>query len=106
MPLSIDRRPTIHPNNNQYSDISGNVRVHGTAKDSFRLIYKRYFKYMAHCRSSRWYGTTLLAGQIITLIFGVAYGNSAIALQILIWATFSYFLTAAFLRLLRLQTDK
>jgi O-antigen/teichoic acid export membrane protein len=44
-------------------------------------------------------GTTLLASQIITLIFGVAYGSSAIALQILIWATVFIFLAAAFARL-------
>ena len=44
-------------------------------------------------------GTTLLASQIITFIFGVPYENSAIALQILIWATVFIFLTAAFLRL-------
>ena len=74
-------------------------RFHGTAKDTFRLIYKRYFKYMAIVAVPIGIGTTLLAGQIITLIFGVAYGNSAIALQILIWATVFIFLEAAFLRL-------
>jgi O-antigen/teichoic acid export membrane protein len=74
-------------------------RFHTTANDSFRLIYKRYFKYMAIVSVPLGIGTTLLAGQIITLIFGVAYGNSAIALQILIWATVFIFLTAAFLRL-------
>ena len=74
-------------------------RFHGTAQDTFRLIYKRYFKYMAIVAVPLGVGTTLLAGQIITLIFGVAYGNSAIALQILIWATVFIFLTAAFLRL-------
>ncbi len=74
-------------------------RFHATANDSFRLIYKRYFKYMAIVSVPLGIGTTLLAGQIITLIFGVAYGNSAIALQILIWATVFIFLTAAFLRL-------
>jgi len=74
-------------------------RLHITAKDTFRLIYKRYFKYMAVVAVPLGIGTTLLAGQIITLIFGVAYSNSAIALQILIWATVFIFLTAAFLRL-------
>lgn len=74
-------------------------RFHATANDSFRLIYKRYFKYMAIVSVPLGIGTTLLAGQIIALIFGVAYGNSAIALQILIWATVFIFLTAAFLRL-------
>jgi O-antigen/teichoic acid export membrane protein len=74
-------------------------RFHVTAQDSFRLIYKRYFKYMAIIAVPLGIGTTLLADQIITLIFGVAYGNSAIALQILIWATVFIFLTAAFLRL-------
>jgi O-antigen/teichoic acid export membrane protein len=74
-------------------------RFHATANDSFRLIYKGYFKYMAIVSVPLGIGTTLLAGQIITLIFGVAYGNSAIALQILIWATVFIFLTAAFLRL-------
>ncbi|HYC20412.1 MAG TPA: flippase [Candidatus Bathyarchaeia archaeon] len=74
-------------------------RFHATANDSYRLIYKRYFKYMAIVSVPLGVGTTLLAGQIITLIFGVAYGNSVIALQILIWATVFIFLTAAFLRL-------
>jgi len=74
-------------------------RFHGTANDAFRLIYKRYFKYMAIVGIPIGVGTTLLASPIITLIFGVAYGNSAIALQILIWATVFIFLTAAFLRL-------
>jgi O-antigen/teichoic acid export membrane protein len=74
-------------------------RFHLTSQDTFRLIYKRYFKYMAIIAVPIGVGTTLLAGQIITLIFGVAYSNSAIALQILIWATVFIFLTAAFLRL-------
>jgi len=74
-------------------------RFHVTSQDTFRLIYKRYFKYMAIIAVPIGVGTTLLAGQIITLIFGVAYSNSAIALQILIWATVFIFLTAAFLRL-------
>jgi len=74
-------------------------RLHGTANDSFRLIYKSYFKYMAIVSVPIGIGTTLLAGQIITLIFGVAYGNSAIALQILIWAAVFIFLSAAFMRL-------
>jgi O-antigen/teichoic acid export membrane protein len=74
-------------------------RFHATANDSFRLIYKRYFKYMAIVSVPLGIGTTLLAGQIITLIFGVSYDNSAIALQILIWATVFIFLAAAFLRL-------
>ena len=46
-------------------------RFHATANDSFRLIYKRYFKYMAIVSVPLGIGTTLLAGQIITLIFGV-----------------------------------
>ena len=74
-------------------------RFHATANDSFRLIYKRYFKYMAIVSVPLGIGTTLLASQIITFIFGVPYENSAIALQILIWATVFIFLTAAFLRL-------
>jgi O-antigen/teichoic acid export membrane protein len=74
-------------------------RFHATANDSFRLIYKRYFKYMAIVSVPIGIGTTLLASQIITLIFGVAYGSSAIALQILIWATVFIFLAAAFARL-------
>jgi len=75
------------------------ARFYGTAKDSFRLIYDRYFKYMAIISVPLGVGTTLLASQIITLIFGVSYDNSAIALQILIWATVFIFLAAAFLRL-------
>ncbi len=74
-------------------------RFHATANDSFRLIYKKYFKYMAIVSVPLGIGTTLLAGQIIALIFGAQYENSAIALQILIWATVFIFLTAAFLRL-------
>jgi O-antigen/teichoic acid export membrane protein len=74
-------------------------RFHGTANDTFRLIYKRYFKYMAIVAVPIGIGTTLLAGQIITLLFGVTYENSTIALQILIWATVFIFLEAAFMRL-------
>ncbi|MGZ4882078.1 MAG: flippase, partial [Halobacteriota archaeon] len=68
-------------------------RFHATANDSFRLIYKKYFKYMAIVSVPLGIGTTLLAGQIIALIFGAQYENSAIALQILIWATVFIFLT-------------
>ena len=71
------------------------------SKDSIRLIYEKYFKYMAILGIPIGVGTTLLADKIILLIFGNQYIPSIIALQILIWSTVLIFLSSAFTILLQ-----
>ncbi|KAF5059609.1 Polysaccharide biosynthesis protein [anaerobic digester metagenome] len=72
-----------------------------TSKDSFKLVYEKYFKYMAMIGIPIGVGTTLLADKIILLIFGSEYAPSIIALQILIWALVISFLSGAFTLLLQ-----
>jgi O-antigen/teichoic acid export membrane protein len=57
-----------------------------TSKDSLRLSFDTYFKYMAILALPLGVGTTLLAGKIILFIYNSQYSNSIIALQILIWS--------------------
>ncbi|MGZ4848262.1 MAG: flippase [Halobacteriota archaeon] len=74
-------------------------RFYVTAESSLRLAYEKYFKYMAIIAAPIGVGITLLATNIILLIYGVAYTNSTLALQILIWSTVFIFLGQAFARL-------
>lgn len=71
-----------------------------SSKDSLRLAYEKYFKYMFVIGIPIGIGTTLLADRIILLIFGAEYSPSVIALQILIWSSVFIFLSGAFARLL------
>lgn len=72
-----------------------------SSKDSLKLIYERYFKYMIIFAIPIGVGTTLLADKIILLIFKEGFTQSIIALQILIWTIVLTFAGAAFVQLLQ-----
>lgn len=71
-----------------------------TSKESLKIAYERYFKYMAILGIPLGFGTTILAGKIIFIVFGSEYSNSIIALQILVWSAVIIFMSGAFARLL------
>lgn len=72
-----------------------------SSKDSLQLINYKYFKYMVLISIPIGFGTTILADQIILLIFGQEYTQSIIALQILIWAMVITFLGSPFSTLIQ-----
>lgn len=76
-------------------------RFYVSSKDSLRLMYEKYFKYMLIIGIPIGFGTTILAEKIILLIFGSGYSQSIIALQILIWTMTFTFAGAAFVQLLQ-----
>jgi O-antigen/teichoic acid export membrane protein len=80
-------------------------RLYGSSTESLKMIVEKYFKYMILIGVPLGVGITLLANQIIILIFGQAFLESAPALQILIWATVFTFGNAAFVQLFQ-STDK
>lgn len=57
-----------------------------SAKDSLVMTYEKSFKFLATLAIPLGISTTLIAGKIIFLLYGVEFANSVIALQILIWA--------------------
>lgn len=67
-----------------------------SSHNSLRLITEKYFKFMLIISIPIGVGTTLLAEKVILLIFGTAYIQSIIILQILIWAMVFTFVYAAF----------
>lgn len=71
-------------------------RLSSSSKSSVKLAYEKFFKYMAMLGIPLGFGTTLLAGKIIYALFGSGYGNSIIALQILIWSAVFIFLSNPF----------
>lgn len=70
-----------------------------SSQDSLKLIYEKYFKLMIIVGIPIGFGTMLLADKIIFLIFGPAYTNSALTLQILIWTIVFTFAGAPFFQL-------
>lgn len=76
-------------------------KLYTTSKDSLRLVYVKYFKYMTILGIPIGVGTTLLADKIILLIFGNQYSPSIIALQILVWSSVIIFMSGAFTILLQ-----
>lgn len=81
-------------------------KLYVTSKDSLKLVYEKYFKYMAILGIPIGVGTTLLADKIILLIFGNQYIPSIIALQILIWSSVILFMSGAFSRLLEASNQQ
>ncbi len=71
-----------------------------SAKDSLRLAYEKYFKYMAILGMPLGIGTTLLADKIINFLFGDAFASSATILRILVWSAVFLFISSAPSRLL------
>lgn len=67
---------------------------------SFKYAYEKYFKYMAIIGFPIGVGTTLIAEEVIWLIFGKEFMNSVLALQILVWSSIFIYLNGSFGRLL------
>ncbi len=76
-----------------------------SSKDSLKDTYKKYFKYMAILGIPLGVGTTILANEIILVIYGVEYTKAVIALQILVWSAVIIFMSGSFARLLE-ASDK
>jgi O-antigen/teichoic acid export membrane protein len=70
-----------------------------SAPDALKLLYERYFKLMIIIGIPIGFGTIVLANKFILLIFGPAYTNSTIALQILVWTMVFTFAGASFVQL-------
>lgn len=66
---------------------------HKTSKDSLRVSFEKSFKYLTILAMPIGAGTTLLAKKFILLIFGSAYVESTLPLQILIWSTVFIFMS-------------
>jgi O-antigen/teichoic acid export membrane protein len=75
-------------------------RFYTTSKSMFEFTQQRSFRYMTFLGLPIGVGTTLIADKIIYTIFGPAYANSVIALQILVWASVLVFTSSSFSRLL------
>ena len=75
-------------------------QFHISSKDSLNLITEKYFKLMVITGIPLGAAVTILADNLIILIFGYGYLQSIVALQILIWTTVFTFIGAAFIRLL------
>lgn len=69
------------------------------SKSSLKKLVEKYFKFMLFISIPLGIGVTLLAPDIIMLIFGKQYENSIITLQILIWSSVFVFLYTAFAQL-------
>ncbi len=65
------------------------------ARDNMQFAYLKNFKYMAMLAIPMGVGTTLLADQIILMIFGGGFINSAAALRVLVWSAVFIFLSSA-----------
>lgn len=72
-----------------------------SSEHSLKLLYERYFKYMLIIGIPLGFGTSLLAKQIIVLLYGPGYEPSIIALQILVWTIVFTFAGAAYIQLLQ-----
>lgn len=75
-------------------------QFHVSSQDSLRLVTERYFKLMIIIGIPLGAAVTILADNIVILIFGYEYLQSVIALQILIWTTVLTFAGASFIKLL------
>jgi O-antigen/teichoic acid export membrane protein len=80
-------------------------RLHVSNTKSLGIIVEKYFKFMILIGIPIGIAITILSNQIIILIFGKSFIDSAPALQILIWATVFTFGNAAFVQLFQ-STNK
>lgn len=80
-------------------------RLYVSSRDSLEKIVEKYFKFMILIGIPLGVAITILSNQIIVLIFGKAFLESAPVLQILIWATVLTFGNAAFVQLFQ-STNK
>lgn len=69
---------------------------HTSDKDSLRRAYQAMFKYLSMMGIPLAVGTTLLAANIISMIYKNNYGPSVAALQVLIWTIPLIFLTGMY----------
>jgi O-antigen/teichoic acid export membrane protein len=74
-------------------------RFHVSARDSLKFMWKEFLRFMLILSIPVAVGTTLLAGRIITLVFGESYAPSVAVLQLLIWSLVLIFANATFVRL-------
>ena len=74
-------------------------RLYKTSKDSLNFIYERSFKFMIILAIPIGVVTTLLANEIILLIFGWEYMPAVAALRILVWSSVFIFVGSVFSRL-------
>lgn len=71
-------------------------RLHLTSKDALRISYERSFKYLIAISLPIAVGTTLLASDIVLYLYGSAFSQSILALQIVIWVIPVIFLNYLF----------
>lgn len=76
-----------------------------SSKKSLEISYQKSVKYLIILGLPVSVGTTLLANEIITLIYGQGFSNSVFSLQILIWTIPFIFLTSIF-KTFFVSTDK
>ena len=81
-------------------------QFYSTSSDYLKISFEKYFKYITIIAIPIGVGTTLLANKIILLIFGPAYANSIIVLQILVWSAVFIFMSGAFARLLEVSNKQ
>jgi len=72
-----------------------------SSSESLKILYERYFKYMLIAGFPLGLGTSILAKQIILLLYGTGYEESVAALQILVWTVVFTFAGASFTQLLQ-----
>jgi O-antigen/teichoic acid export membrane protein len=60
-------------------------RFHSSSKDSLKISYKLSFKYLLIIGLPIAFGVTILANDIILLVYGVTFTQSTVPLQIIIW---------------------
>ena len=71
-------------------------RSHESSQSALKLYYERSFKYLLTIGFPIGVGTTLLAGRIIRLIYGLEYTPATIALQVLVWSEVLIFMSVVF----------
>lgn len=75
-------------------------RFYSTSRQMLHFTQQRSFRYMTLLGVPIGVGTTLTADKLINLIFGPAYANSVVVLQILIWSSVLAFSSSNFNRFL------
>lgn len=75
-------------------------RLYATSPDALRRLYDQSFKYLLLAGLPIAAGVTMLASDIVTLVFGGRFAPTASVLQILVWSLFLIFLNVLNSRLL------
>ena len=69
-------------------------RLYKESKESFKIAYEKSFKFLFLLALPIGVGVSILSDRIIYLIYKPEFGNSIIALRILVWATVFIFLSS------------